>query len=127
LKLSAPAAVTPSPAIIAKDLALVLAYIQGNTAATSADTPPEDKDDDMEDANNDKPAAVDNPQPVPLQRSLELLPPAFTLFSETISKKVANLLMAKRAKLRIITKLEQQETIPKSIRIKRDHWQQQFL
>jgi hypothetical protein len=45
-----------------------------------------------------------------------LLPPAFNSFADYISKKVTALLMSKRAKLRVITKLQTREIIPASIR-----------
>jgi hypothetical protein len=46
------------------------------------------------------------------------LPPAFTSFADTISKKVSAFMMAKRAKLRVISKLETREITPSSIRFK---------
>jgi hypothetical protein len=112
LKLSStPTPVTP--AIKATDLALALAYVQrakGEAAAAATSNNEMDKDYDDE----DKPP--DEPQQVPLQHSLELLPPTFKLFPVTILKKVTALLMAKRAKLCVVNKLEQRETIPSSIR-----------
>jgi hypothetical protein len=108
--------VPPSPAIRAEELARALAYVRAKDATAAAAAKASNEDDDMDE--DDERATADHPQPVPLQRSLESLPHAFTLFSETISKKVSNLLMAKRAKLRVVTKLEQRETIPNSIRFK---------
>jgi hypothetical protein len=76
------------------------------------DDPPSDSDDEEE---------LDNqPEPVPLRCSMPSLPPAFTSFADTISKKVSAFMMSKRAKLRVITKLEIREIIPTPIRFKFD-------
>jgi hypothetical protein len=111
LKLSA--AVTPiNPEI----LALAIARVQADTEAAAAaeDESQDNQDEDMED-DEPTPGA---PGPAFLPCSLESLPPAFTSFAATITKKVTALLMMKRAKLRVISKLEQRETVPNSIRFK---------
>jgi hypothetical protein len=108
------AIVPPSPAV--NDIARALAYIRDQDAAAAAAANDQiDDDTDMADTSNEPPV---EPQPVPLLRFIESLPPAFTLFAATLSKKVTSLLMAKRAKLRVVTKLEQRETILNSIRFK---------
>jgi hypothetical protein len=114
LKLST-AIVPVTPAIEATDLALALAYVR-RAEADAAAAATIDVDAEM---NEDPDAPEQTPnetQQVPQQHSLESLPSAFTLFAVTISKKVTGLLMAKRAKRRVVAKLEQRETIPSSIR-----------
>jgi hypothetical protein len=61
---------------------------------------------------------ADQPEPAPLRYSLLSLPTAFPSFADTITKKVSAFMMAKRAKLRIITKLVTREIIPTSIGFK---------
>jgi hypothetical protein len=56
------------------------------------------------------------PEPVSMGCSLSSLPPAFNSFADTISKKVSAFMMSKRAKLRVIKKLEIRESIPLPIR-----------
>jgi hypothetical protein len=120
LKMSTTAAaklITPPQATRADDLARALAYIRDEAEAAAAAASDAANEEMMDDDDADaKPEAPDEPQPVPLQRSHESLPPAFTSFSATISKKVASLLMTKRAKLRVVSKLKLRETIPNSIR-----------
>jgi hypothetical protein len=113
LKISAsactPVVITPN------NLALALARIQakGEEAAAAAKEAAVDEDEEMKD---EEPAVPAGPEPAPLPCSLELLPPTFTSLSMIITKKVTALLMMNRAKLRVINKLEQQETVPTSIR-----------
>jgi hypothetical protein len=72
--------------------------------AETEDDPPSDADDEEE---------LDNqPEPVLLRCSMPSLPPTFTSFADTISKKVSAFMMSKRAKLCVIAKLEIREIIP---------------
>jgi hypothetical protein len=80
-----------------------------NGMETEADQPPSNNE-----TNEQEPTS--QPEPVPLRCSLLSLPPAFNSFADTISKKVSSLMMAKRAKLRAITKLQTREIIPTPIR-----------
>jgi hypothetical protein len=111
-------AVTPPRTITPSDLALAIArfHADADEAAEAAEAEAEANEDAKMD--DSEPTAPAGPEPAPLSCSLTSLPSAFTSFSMTIAKKVTTLLMTKRAKLRVMTKLDQRETVPNSIRFK---------
>jgi hypothetical protein len=113
------AAVTPGDSMLYLTAALHAATEAAAAEAAEAndgmDTESEEIDLTSGD-NEEEQRNQDQPKPVLLRCSLPSLPPTFTSFADTISKKVSALLMTKRAKLRVITKLETREIIPTSIR-----------
>jgi hypothetical protein len=112
-------AVTPGDSVLFLTAALKVANdaVAAEQAASSHLMDAETEETDQSSINGEEePHTANEPQPVPLRCSLLSLPPAFTSFADTISKKVSGFMMAKRAKLRVISKLEIREIIPTNIR-----------
>jgi hypothetical protein len=117
------AAVTPGDSVFFLTAALQAATdaVAAEKAASSHPMDAETDETDQSSENADEETRTANePEPVPLKCSLLSLPPAFTSFAGTISKKVLAFMMSKRAKLRGITKLEIREIIPTPIRFQFD-------
>jgi hypothetical protein len=98
------AVVAPSRTITPNDRALAITPIHAKSDEVASAAAKANADVKMDD---DEPTAPAGPEPDPPPCSLELLPSTFTLFSVTIAKKVTTLLMTKRAKLRVMAKLDQ--------------------
>jgi hypothetical protein len=96
-------------------LALAISRIQTEGATAAAAKAEANAEEEMDDTDEATPAG---PEPAPLLCSQELLPTTFTSFLVIIAKKITTMLMMKRAKLRVISKLEQRETVPNSIGFK---------
>jgi hypothetical protein len=110
-------AVTPGDVVKTLTIALQAAT-EAEAAAAAADMDDDDKKTEeipSDNADQNYNNAEDQPKPVPFRCSLLSLPPAFNSFADTISKKVSSLMMAKRAKLRAIMKLQTREIIPTPI------------
>jgi hypothetical protein len=91
--------------ITSHGFALAISRIQTEgAAAAAAEAKANNADKEMDDNDDATPA---DPEPAPLLCSLESLPTTFTLFLVTFPKKITTLLMMKRAKVRVISKLEQ--------------------
>jgi hypothetical protein len=113
------ASVTPGDIVRTLTIALQAATDSEAAATAAANNVMETEEADPT-PNDDEPDLEDAAQTelVPPRCSLLSLPPAFHSFADTISKKVSALLMSKRAKLRVIKKLQIREIIPTSIRFK---------
>jgi hypothetical protein len=110
------AAVTPGASVLYLTAALQAAKDADAAREAASSHPMDSENEEKNNSSDDDEEEADQPEPVPLRCSMLSLPPAFTSFADTISKKVSAFMMTKRAKLRAITKLEIRELIPTPIR-----------